>query len=95
MREIKQPIRKRPWNSELFQDANRVISTHLEQPQYGFSKKLKILEFFEPKHKNFHCLLKIEGSIKIFFKYQATPVFTKPFKTIPLSGDSNLVTQSL
>jgi hypothetical protein len=29
------------------------------------------------------------------YKYQASHVHTKPFKTIPLSGDSTLATQTL
>jgi hypothetical protein len=54
------------------------------------------LTLFEPMHKNFKCLLKIEGSLfNLIFKYQVYHVQTKPFKTIPLSCDSNLVTQSL
>jgi hypothetical protein len=60
MWEIKQPIRKRHWWSELLKDANRAIWTHLEQPQLRFETKWKIWTLFEPKHKNFKCLLKIE-----------------------------------
>ncbi len=41
------------------------------------------LKAFEAKHKNFKCLLQIEGSLKNIFKYQASHVHTKPLKTIP------------
>ncbi len=62
MCEIKQPVRKRQWKSELFQDY-RAIWTHLEQPQFRFETKRKIWKLFEPKHRNFKCILKIEGSV--------------------------------
>jgi hypothetical protein len=39
------------------------IRTHFEQPQIKFRTKLKIWMLFEPKHKNFECLLKIELSL--------------------------------
>jgi hypothetical protein len=39
------------------------IQTHFEQPQIRFRTKWKIWTLFEPKHKNFKCLLKIEGSL--------------------------------
>ncbi len=39
------------------------IRTHFEQPQIRFRTKWKIWTLFEPKHKNFKCLLKIEGSL--------------------------------
>jgi hypothetical protein len=54
---------KRHWKSELFQDANRTIWTHLEETQFRFETKWKIWMLFEPKHKNFKCQLKIEGSL--------------------------------
>jgi hypothetical protein len=40
------------------------IRTHFEQPQIRFRTKCKIWTLFEPKYKNFKCLLKIEGSFK-------------------------------
>jgi hypothetical protein len=39
------------------------IRTHFEQPQIKFRTKWKIWTLFEPKHKHFKCLLKIEGSL--------------------------------
>jgi hypothetical protein len=53
---IKQPIRKRHWKSELFQNANRAIWTHLEQPQIRFRTKWKIWTLFEPQLKKLKCL---------------------------------------
>ncbi len=38
--------------------------THFEQSQIRFRTKSKIWTLFEPKHQNFKCLLKIEGSLK-------------------------------
>ncbi len=40
------------------------IRAHFEQPQIRFRTKWKIWMLFEPKHKNFKCLIKIEGSRK-------------------------------
>jgi hypothetical protein len=54
-----------------------------------------MLTLFEPQQKNLKCLLKIKGSFFKNDKYQASHVIIKPFKTVPLSGFSNLVTQSL
>jgi hypothetical protein len=54
------------WWHSLFKDANIAIWTHLEQPQSRIETKSKIWTLFEPKHKNFKCLLKIEGSLKKF-----------------------------
>ncbi len=42
---------KKVWKSELFQDANRAVWTHLEQPQFRFKTKSKIWTLFEPEHK--------------------------------------------
>jgi hypothetical protein len=39
------------------------IRTHFEQPQIRFRTNWKIWTLFEPKHKNFKCLIKIEGSL--------------------------------
>jgi hypothetical protein len=52
-------LSEKDWNSELFQDTNGAIWTHLEQPQSRFKIKCKIWMLFEPQHKNFKCLLKI------------------------------------
>jgi hypothetical protein len=47
---------------------------------------------FEPQLKKFKCLLKIKERFQINLKRH---VLTKIFKTIPLSGGSKLVIQSL
>jgi hypothetical protein len=61
-----------------------LIQTHFEQPQIRFRTKWKIWTLFELKHKNFKCLLKIEGSLKKICLYQASHVHTKPCETTPL-----------
>ncbi len=70
------------------------ILTHFGQPQKRFKTKWKIWTLLEPQLKKFKCLLKIKERYKKI-KYQASHFLTKTFKTTPLSGDSNLVTQSL
>jgi hypothetical protein len=56
---------------------------------------------FEPIQSSLNLSSKQNGKFELFLslskcsKYQASHVHTKPFKTIPLSFDSNLVTQSL
>ncbi len=39
------------------------VRINFEQPQIRFRTKWKIWTLFAPKHKNFICLLKIEGSL--------------------------------
>ncbi len=80
MCEIKQPIRKRHWKSEIFQDPNWAIWTHLEQPKFRFKTKWKIWTLFEPKYKNFKCLLKIEGSPENFLNIKRLMPITSPLK---------------
>ncbi len=98
---------RRIASSTSVQDLNRAapatfrtqieqIRTHFEQPQTRFKTKWKIWALFEPQLKKFKFLLKIkERFLKNLNMYQASYVLTKTFKTTPLSGDSNLVTQSL
>ena len=71
------------------------MRTHYKQPQFAFETNWRIRTLYEPQHKNLKCLLKIKGTLIKKNYYQASPVLTKLFKTIPLSDDSNLVTQSL
>ncbi len=96
---------RRVVSSTSVQDLNRAapatfrtqieqIRTHFEQSKKRFETKWKIWTPFEPQLKKFKFLLKIKNISKKF-KYQASHVLTKTFKTTPLSGDSNLVTQSL
>ena len=47
----------------IFRTQIEQIRTHFEQPQIRFRTKWKIWTLFEPKHRNFKCLLKIEGSL--------------------------------
>ncbi len=80
----------------------RIISGHKQSnlntfraASNQFRNNQKMLTLFEPQQKNLKCLLKIKGSFFKNDKYQASHVIIKPFKTVPLSGFSNLVTQSL
>ncbi len=45
MQEIQYPIKKKDWESELFQDTNRAIWTHLEQPQIKLETNRKFERF--------------------------------------------------
>jgi hypothetical protein len=49
--------------------------------------------FFLAPAEVIKCLLKMKERFQTF-KYQASHVLTKAFKTVPLSGNSNLVTES-
>jgi hypothetical protein len=71
------------------------IRTHSEQPQIRFKTRWKVLTLFEPRLKKFKCLLKIKERLQKNVKYQASDVLTRTIKTIPLSGDSNLVPQPI
>jgi hypothetical protein len=71
------------------------IRTHFEQPQKRYKTKWRKFEIFEPQLKKFKCLLKIKEEFPKTFKIKASHVLTKTFKTTALSGDSNLVIQSL
>jgi hypothetical protein len=93
---------RRIVSSTSVQDLNRAppatfraqieqIRTHFEQPQKRFKTKWKILTLFEPQLKKFKCLLKIKEKLQKNFNIRRL----MSFKTTPLSGDSNLVTQSL
>jgi hypothetical protein len=56
------------------------IRTHFEQPQIRFRTKLKIWTLFEPKHKNFKCLLKIEGSLSKNLNIKRLVSISSPLK---------------
>ncbi len=66
MREIKQPIRKRHWMSELFQDSNRVIWTYLEQPQFRFETKWEFELFLSLSIRTSNAYKKLKVHFKNF-----------------------------
>jgi hypothetical protein len=58
------PVQDLNWAAPAtFRTQREQIRTHFEQPQIRLRTKWKILTLLEPKHKNFKCLLKIEGSL--------------------------------
>jgi hypothetical protein len=93
MCKIKQPIRNRRWETALFQDTNRAIGTHLVGSLKLGLKQIENLNVFWDAAKELKMPLK--GRLLKNLKYQVSHVHVKPFKTIPLSSFSNLVTQSL
>ncbi len=56
------------------------IRTHFEQPQIRFRTKWKIWMLFEPKHKNFKCLIKIEGTLLKIFIFKRLMSIPSPLK---------------
>ncbi len=66
----------------IFSTQIQQIRTHFEQPQSRFITKWKIWTLFEHQLKKFQCLLKIKERFQKF-KYQASHVLTKTFKSKP------------
>ncbi len=56
------------------------IWMHFEQSQIRLRTKWKIWTLFEPEHKNFKCLLKIEGSLRKFLNIKPLMSIPSPLK---------------
>jgi hypothetical protein len=66
----------------------------LSSLKLGSKQNRKYERFLSLSLKNLNACEKLKKDPKKL-KYQASHVLTKTFKITPLSGDSNLVTQSL